>query len=28
VRKANMAMKLLRRYKSWLTGELVTKAFD
>lgn len=27
-RKANAAMKLLRRYKSWLTGQLVTKPFD
>ncbi len=28
VRRANMSMKLLRRYKSWFTGELVTKPFD
>ena len=28
IRKANMAMKLLRRYKAQLTGELVTKPFD
>lgn len=28
VRKANAAMKLLRRYKAWLTGELVTKAVE
>jgi AcrR family transcriptional regulator len=28
LRRANMAMKLLRRYKSWLTGELVTKSFE
>lgn len=27
-RKANAAMKLLRRYKAWLTGELVTKAVE
>jgi AcrR family transcriptional regulator len=28
IRKANMAMKLLRRYKTQLTGDLVTKPFD
>lgn len=28
MKKANAAMKLLRRYKSWLTGELVTRSFD
>ncbi len=28
VRRANSAMKLLKRYKGWLTGELVVKAFD
>lgn len=28
VRRANAAMKLLKRYKGWLTGELVVKAFD
>lgn len=28
VRKANAAMKLMRRYKSWLTGELVTKPYE
>ena len=28
VRKANAAMKLMRRYKSMLTGELVTKPYE
>ena len=28
VRKANAAMKLMRRYKMWLTGELVTKPYE
>ncbi len=28
VRRANSAMKLLKRYKGWLTGELVVRAFD
>jgi AcrR family transcriptional regulator len=28
VRRANSAMKLLKRYKGWLTGELIVKAFD
>lgn len=28
IRRANSAMKLLKRYKGWLTGELVVKAFD
>ena len=28
VKRANAAMKLLRRYKNWLTGELVTRAHD
>ena len=27
-KKAGAAMKLLKRYKSWLTGQLVTKPFD
>ena len=27
-KKADAAMKLLKRYKSWLTGQLVTKPFD
>ena len=28
VRKANAAMKLMRRYKMWLTGELITKPYE
>jgi AcrR family transcriptional regulator len=28
VRRANAAMKLLKRYKGWLTGELVVKAYE
>lgn len=28
IRRANASMKLLRRYKGWLTGELVVKAFE
>ena len=27
-RKAGEAMKLLRRYKTWLTGKLVTNTLD
>lgn len=27
-RKANAAMNLMRRYKSWLTGELITKPYE
>jgi hypothetical protein len=26
--KSDAAMKLLKRYKQWLTGQLVTKPFD
>lgn len=28
VRRANSAMKLLKRYKGWLTGDLVVKAYE
>lgn len=28
IRRANAAMKLLKRYKGWLTGELVVKAYE
>lgn len=28
IRRANSAMKLLKRYKGWLTGDLIVKAYD